>query len=205
MEEQVINTTRQVAYHVGEVQPYQSIYGYPKRRRYVYRLKPGESPEGSGSWRNPGNCIGYVKEERIADENGNVVTTVFYEKNGWRKHGLVRFYASPEALLIGCGLTPVLGLGDKADATAKIKELSQQVPEDTPPLLLLGNVQPNGALMLTHDKTPALPAPPRRKRSVKKSARKPTRKVAKKVLTRGAKTRLTAASKRKKAKKRASK
>src|SRR3989304_1016326 len=74
-------------YAIGEFENYTSIYGYPKRRLYIHQLSsPGEALTMD-------NRCGFIKEERIFDEAGNVVNTVFYEKNGWRAHGTTRFFA----------------------------------------------------------------------------------------------------------------
>jgi hypothetical protein len=144
MSEQIVNNSRQTVYLVGDAREYRSVYGYPKRIYDVHRLQPGARVGES-------TRIGGIKEERIADENGQIVTTVVYEKNNWRNRGLIRFYASPEALLIACGLTPLYKRGDTTQATEMIAEASQQKPKDTPPIFSLADVQ-NTQL--------ALPPPP---------------------------------------------
>lgn len=158
----IVNTRREPVYVVGDAENYRSIYGYPKRRYRVHKLEPGEALK-----RNH-DVHGYIKEERILDEHGNVVTTVFYEKNYWRKDGLVRFYASPEALLIACGLIPLFGRSDDVEANRKASEISQEKPADTPPIFLLGDPQPilKG---LPAPSRKALPAPNRKPKAKKKT------------------------------------
>src|SRR5690606_2070841 len=120
--DEIVNNSRQVVYAVDGNVKYRSIYGYPKRLIKVCKLQPGQFLNDQTP------AFGYIKEERILDEHGDVVTTVFHEKNGWRNVGNVRFYASPEALLIACGLLPILGRGNDEKAQLKARGVSQQPP-----------------------------------------------------------------------------
>lgn len=169
----IVNTRREPVYVVGDAENYRSIYGYPKRWYKVHRLEPGEE------LRENHPVHGYIKEERIGDEHGNVVTTVFYEKNGWRRNGLIRFYASPEALLIACGKLPLYGRGE-ADIAAnrKVAEVSQTPPAETPPIFLLGDPQPilKG---LPAPSTKALSAPSRKPKAKKKATARRSAKIKK--------------------------
>lgn len=130
----------QTGYALGKYDEYRSIYGYPKRIIKVHHVTSPGQPISSAQ------VVGGIKEERIFDETGNVVGTCFYEKNGWRRSGTVRFFATPEALLIACGKTPVVGLPlePQEEAHERAVELSQVKPIDqvpqlpvTHPLLLL--------------------------------------------------------------------
>ncbi len=160
-EETVINNTREAAYYVDPIpHPYESIYGYKKHGFFVHRLKPGEAFDRSHH--NSGTAYGYIKEERVGDENGNVVTVVFYSRmDSWRSSGKLRFFASPEALLIAMGKTPIVNRGNTEEAKAKLDKLGRQSPNATLPMMYLGNVELNPAAALEYRANPmkALPAP----------------------------------------------
>ncbi len=135
----VTNTGRGMAYYVDPIPvPYKSIYGYQKHGFNVYLLAPGETfSRGMRKY-------GFIKEERVGDENGNVVTVVFYSRmDEWRDSGKLRFFASPEALLIAMGKTPIVNRGNTDQAKAKLDRLGHQSPNATPPMMYLGNVELN--------------------------------------------------------------
>jgi hypothetical protein len=191
----VVNNSRETCYYVGDAINYTSMYGYPKRRYKVFQLDPGEQYNPLAHW------VGEIKEERIADESGDCITTVFYEKNGWRRQGLIRFFASCEALLIACGKTPLYNRGDESEATDKIAKLSESKPIDTPPVFYLGNKGLASHPLLTGPEAavlagtqPKMLAPPRKRKSparigsgIDRPARVKTRAKAKKAAKKPAK------------------
>ena len=75
---------------LGEKQKYASIYGYPKFRYPVIEVRTGQT-------------LGLIKEEVTPGIPGQPDITVYYEKNRWRDHGKLRFYQSPEALVLALG------------------------------------------------------------------------------------------------------
>ena len=75
---------------LGAKTEYRSIYGYQK-----YRVKVLDA--------NTGDTLGEIKEEVTPGVPGQADITVYYEKNRWRDQGKLRFYQSPEALIIACG------------------------------------------------------------------------------------------------------
>ena len=75
---------------LGEKQKYASIYGYPKYRYPVIEVSTGQT-------------LGLIKEEVTPGLPGQPDMTVYYEKNRWRPHGKLRFYQSPEALILALG------------------------------------------------------------------------------------------------------
>jgi hypothetical protein len=75
---------------LGEKQRYQSIYGYAKFRYPVIEIATG-------------SVFGSIKEEVTQGIPGQPDITVYYEKNRWRDHGKLRFYQSPEALILALG------------------------------------------------------------------------------------------------------
>jgi hypothetical protein len=77
-------------YKIGEAQPYGSIYGYSKLKYPVVVAKNGE-------------LVGYIKEERVLGADGSVVAKTYYTRDLERPAGKERFYATPEALLVGFG------------------------------------------------------------------------------------------------------
>jgi hypothetical protein len=81
-------------YYVGEPITYGSIYGYQKRRFPIYQ---------TGQLASTSSPVGSVKEEKIIGVNGDTVGVMFYERNGWKKHGQQRFYHSIHALLEAVG------------------------------------------------------------------------------------------------------
>lgn len=86
----------QVYYQAAEVfSTYTSIYGYKKNRIEVTK-HVGESDE-------EGIHAGSIKQEPVVGANGVVTGYVYYERNGWKKHGQLRFYATPDALLEAMG------------------------------------------------------------------------------------------------------
>jgi hypothetical protein len=80
----------QKEYRRGEPISYTSIYGYAKVRFQIVRVEDG--------------CVvGSAKEEIVPGENGMEATRVYYTKDIGRDYGMPRFYASPEALIVGRG------------------------------------------------------------------------------------------------------
>lgn len=77
-------------YRRGEPIDYTSCYGYPKVRYQIVRVSDGA-------------VVGHAKEERVPDQDGLVCTKVYYTRDIGRDYGMLRFYASPEALIIGFG------------------------------------------------------------------------------------------------------
>ena len=75
---------------LGEKQKYASIYGYEKFRYPVIEVSTGQT-------------LGLIKEEVTPGIPGQPDITVYYEKNRWRDHGKLRFYQSPEALILALG------------------------------------------------------------------------------------------------------
>lgn len=77
-------------YKLGEKKPYTSIYGYAKYRIPVFDAETGAE-------------AGWIKEEVTPGIPGQPDITAYYERNGWRPPGKLRFYQSPEALIIAFG------------------------------------------------------------------------------------------------------
>jgi hypothetical protein len=80
----------ETVYTVGEPIPYVSIYGYDKRRLPILRA-------------DDGTVVGHAKEEIVKGEDGQEVSRTFYTRDINRNPGMLRFYASPEALIVGFG------------------------------------------------------------------------------------------------------
>ena len=97
---------KDLEYRRGEPIDYTSCYGYPKVRYQIVRVSDGV-------------VVGHAKEERVPDVDGVVATKVYYTRDIGRNYGMLRFYTSPEALIIGFGgkvsewqgLKPVVGDG----------------------------------------------------------------------------------------------
>lgn len=111
-------TERGVHYHVGQPVEYESIYGHPKRRFPVFSVDPHTGVQG--------DCIGWIKQEPLADEMGNLAGFAYYTKEGWRNNGQFRFYASPEALLAAYGMAVFAGEVLGAEG---MKQLSDSMAE----------------------------------------------------------------------------
>lgn len=81
----------------GEMEVYPSIYGYPKRGLKVYRAtETGER----------GAYFGFIKEEPVPGEDGNLAGCVYYTKDRrLQTKNAPRFYASPMALITAAGLS----------------------------------------------------------------------------------------------------
>ena len=77
-------------YRVGEPILYTSIYGYPKRR---FRIEDVAT----------GSVVGTAKEEIVPGVNGKESTRVFYTRDISRNPPMLRFYDSPEALIVAFG------------------------------------------------------------------------------------------------------
>jgi len=77
-------------YKIGDTTPYQSIYGYRKNRVAIIDVETGQS-------------VGDVKEERTPGIPGQPEITVYYTRGINKPHGTLRFYQSPEALVIALG------------------------------------------------------------------------------------------------------
>jgi hypothetical protein len=113
-----------------------------------------------------GHRVDELKEELVPDESGRIALVVYYAGGGvsrykWRKHGKPRFYTSPEAFLLGCGL-PVLG---------QVYKTHQEQPRTAKQASPWANTEEN---------KPAKAAAPRRKK-VKTPKAKARKSVAKKV------------------------
>jgi len=76
-------------YSVGQPVQYGSIYSYQKFKFPV-------RDEG-------GNIIGWAKQERVVDDNGEESGVCYYTRDLPKPHGAKRFYSSPQALIIACG------------------------------------------------------------------------------------------------------
>ena len=137
----------------GEKQKYASIYGYEKFRYPVIEVSSGQT-------------LGLIKEEVTPGIPGQPDITVYYEKNRWRDHGKLRFYQSPEAL--------VLALGGQIDT-------SRLLPPEPEP-------EPEVKAVIKRNATKAPTA--RRNKPAKttrqKALKKPARKVAAKKVKPGA-------------------
>jgi hypothetical protein len=77
-------------YRVGEPIHYTSIYGYPKRRFRIVDVATGST-------------VGTAKEEIVPGVNGKESTRVFYTRDISRNPPMLRFYDSPEALIVAFG------------------------------------------------------------------------------------------------------
>ena len=77
-------------YRVGEPILYTSIYGYPKRR---FRIEDVAT----------GSVVGTAKEEIVPGVDGKESTRVFYTRDISRNPPMLRFYDSPEALIVAFG------------------------------------------------------------------------------------------------------
>lgn len=86
---------KKTLHRVGRPEEYTSIYGYQKNRLPV-RVVNADGTDGE--------TVGWIKEEVVPDENGNIRGRVYYERNGWKKQGQLRFYSSPAALLAAVGM-----------------------------------------------------------------------------------------------------
>ena len=80
------------AYRLGETVQYRSIYGYRKNRVALLDAATGDN-------------VGWIKEEVVPGLPGQPDITCHYEKNGWRPSGKLRFYQSPEAMVLALGGT----------------------------------------------------------------------------------------------------
>ena len=136
---------------LGEKQKYASIYGYPKFRYPVIEVSTGQA-------------LGLIKEEVTPGIPGQPDITVYYEKNRWRDHGKLRFYQSPEAL--------VLALGGQIDTS----RLSSPEPEPEVKAVIKRNAT----------KAPTARRNNPAKTTRQKALKKPARKVAAKKTKPGA-------------------
>jgi hypothetical protein len=95
-------------YRVGEPIHYTSIYGYPKRR---FRIEDVAA----------GSVVGTAKEEIVPGVNGKESTRVFYTRDISRNPPMLRFYDSPEALIVAFGgqLVPKIVTKKPAKRAAK--------------------------------------------------------------------------------------
>ena len=142
---------------LGEKQKYASIYGYPKFRYPVIEVSTGQA-------------LGLIKEEVTPGIPGQPDITVYYEKNRWRDHGKLRFYQSPEAL--------VLALGGQIDTS----RLLPPEPEPEPEVKAVIR-RTSETIKRKTSKAPTArrkkPAKTTRQKAVKKPARKVAAKKAK--------------------------
>ena len=72
-------------YRRGEPIDYTSCYGYPKVKFQIVRVSDG-------------SVVGHAKQELVPGDDGAVWTKVYYTRDIGRNYGMLRFYASPEAL-----------------------------------------------------------------------------------------------------------
>jgi hypothetical protein len=86
--EQQLNSER--TYKIGAPVDYGSIYGYKKKK---YPVIGTESEQ----------TIGFVKEEAVVGQNGKGVGLVYYTRDLYRKCGQLRFYESPQAVIVAFG------------------------------------------------------------------------------------------------------
>lgn len=107
------------AYKIGEPVEYDSIYGYKKLRVPVYAVDTTNGTLGS--------CVGWIKQEPMADEHGKLVGFTYYTKESWRNQGQLRFYPSPEALLAAY-LMPVYA-GEVIDPNATSSDVQDNEPD----------------------------------------------------------------------------
>ena len=75
---------------IGEPVKYQSMYHYSKFRFPVISSETG-------------SAVGWVKQEKVVDENGDESGTTYYTRDFDKPHGMKRFYNSPQALVIALG------------------------------------------------------------------------------------------------------
>ena len=75
---------------IGEPVKYQSMYHYSKFRFPVISSETG-------------SAVGWVKQEKVVDENGDESGTTYYTRDFEKPHGMKRFYNSPQALVIALG------------------------------------------------------------------------------------------------------
>jgi hypothetical protein len=144
---------------LGEKAQYASIYGYQKFRYPVIDVETGQE-------------LGLIKEEVTPGIPGQPDIAVYYEKNRWRLHGKLRFYQSPEAL--------VLALGGKIDTS----RLSPPEPEpaDKPIIRRTSETikrQALGSLKKVPTVRRKKTAKPVRQKALKKPARKASARKAK--------------------------
>jgi hypothetical protein len=75
---------------IGEPVQYQSMYHYQKWRFPVISSETGST-------------VGWVKQERVVDENGDESSSTYYTRDFDKPYGMKRFYSSPQALVIALG------------------------------------------------------------------------------------------------------
>jgi hypothetical protein len=104
---------------LGEKQKYASIYGYEKFRYPVIEVSTGQT-------------LGSIKEEVTPGVPGQSDITAYYEKNRWRDHGKLRFYQSPEALILALGgqidTSRLLASEPEPEVKAVIKRKAAKTP-----------------------------------------------------------------------------
>ncbi len=132
-------------YAIGNYEEYTSIYGYPKRGVHVHKIMPGEELSDY-------NKIGFIKEERIQGPDGKIVAVCFYTREDhWKKRGQARFFNTPEALLVACGMVPVLGLSATKETSERAFKEQQSDPTkvvSSLPVELQGRLTHGGMLAL---------------------------------------------------------
>ena len=147
------------AYRLGETVQYGSIYGYRKNRLMLLDAATGDN-------------VGWIKDEVVPGLPGQPDVTCYYEKNGWRPSGKLRFYQSPEAM--------VLALGGTIDASRLTPVAEGALQDEVKDKAVVKRAAPN---LAKKARKPAAKVKAR-KPVVKSSARKalkPTRKPAKKA------------------------
>ena len=102
-------------YRLGEPIDYTSCYGYPKVRFQIVRVSDG-------------SVVGHAKQELVPGDDGAVWTKVYYTRDIGRNYGMLRFYASPEALIRGFGGKVSEWLGDKDVDVSALKNEPKSDP-----------------------------------------------------------------------------
>jgi len=152
-------------YKVGEKTSYTSIYGYPKNRYEIIDAETGKS-------------VGEVKEERTPGVPGQPDICVYYTRGIEKPHGTLRFYQSPESLVIALG-----GNIDTSHIAAVEPEIEKTIVKAADVESGVGieaRLKALEAKMATVETEIASPKP---RRTPKKAAKKSSPKSAKKPTT----------------------
>lgn len=99
---------------------YTSMYGYRKYRIWVDQVTETGSLMQSK--------IGWIKQEPLIGPNGDVVGSIYYERNGWRKSGHPRFFSTPEALMEAAGMALYVSLAEAMAAAAQVAPADVVIP-----------------------------------------------------------------------------
>ena len=154
-------------YRIGRTKDYTSIYGYPKKMIMIEDADTGEE-------------VGGIKEEVTPGIPGQPDVKTYYERNGWRKAGGLRFYQSPEALIIANG-------GEIDTGHLELKTEGDQIePSFEKRIVKADDATVEARLKALEDKVFLGPTRARRKPKPKRTLRKavvkkPAKKVGRKV------------------------